>query len=111
MYHAMQSELDQLNAYPTLGHISILDHSDDNNYDDASVGYRVQPGDVLVFPDFCTDDLLSDSEVDDFSNWFYSDLLPKIEQLMSSKGYEKVLENDGSASGLYYTLEAYRKVK
>lgn len=89
-----------INKFPDLGDITVLDHSEaSGSLDD------LQPDDLVVYYDFCTDDL---DNTDEFNYWI-NNSLELITDYMTDIGYEMAAELDGSGGGLHYGVLQFRK--
>jgi hypothetical protein len=104
----LQTVIDALNNEWTCGEICLMSYPEsvDTGIDD------VQPTDIMVYYDYCADDLSSTDE-NKLSEWLYSTPnggLDAIGKYLASQGYEVVGENDGSGGGLYYGAINFRKI-
>ncbi len=89
------------------GSISVLDSGD---HGDAGIE-GTTPDDIIIYYDYCTDDLSSD-ETDRLIEWLFdsSSGLRRFTQALANLGYNEFGDNDGSGGGLYYGCIAFRKV-
>jgi hypothetical protein len=91
--------------FDTLGDIHELPHSEAVN----NVARPLQPSDVVIFYDYCTDEA-SDQLTDEFIEWLWKYSYAGLDKIMASLGYTMIGENDGSGNGLYYGTLHYRKI-
>ena len=93
-----------INKYPELGDITVLDLTEA-----ADTFSDLQPDDIVIYHDYCTDDIRRSVQEDVFYDWLMR-IFDTIDEFMADRGYTiKADEQDGSGGGLWYGAVVYRK--
>jgi hypothetical protein len=94
-----------VSKYPQLGSFSVLD------FDDAVDTFPdLRPDDVVIYHDYCTDDIRHSKKEEVFIGWLDATLYV-VDSFMTGQGYTvKIDQLDGSGGGLWYGATVYRKV-